>query len=285
MGERLAHRVERRLRAAVAVGEAEVPIVDVEAAAVPLVGPREHEGARAACLERGPDLPVEHLRLHFLAVPPAVQPDLGHHQGPVAGDVLEPRQVGRERPLRLQVDVEGHEVEERELEVLRRREVDVGDEALGVLLLGCAVEAVQEALDRAAAVPAHDRRGDLVADGVGHDGRVAGARPDPIADASLDRPGAFTLVEEGHVLLPREADHDHQAVPLGGVQKPARWHGVGAQRVQAVTGHLREVGLDHRGIRVVAAGIVRAERPVGRTLDEDLLLFPQEELAPDVRTR
>ena len=59
----------------------------------------------------------------------AVEPDLAHQQRPVAGEVLQPREVRLEaRSLRLEVDVEADEVEERQLQVLGRRVVDVGDE-------------------------------------------------------------------------------------------------------------------------------------------------------------
>ena len=111
------------------------------------------------------------------------------------------------------------------------------------------------------------------------------ARAHPLADPLLDRPRALAVVQEGHVLLPGQPDHDHQPVPLRGVEQPAWRDRVGAQRVEAVPGHRREVGLDHARIGVVAAGVVRAERAVGHALDEDLPLFPQEELTPDVRTR
>ena len=56
-------------------------------------------------------------------------------QRPVAGDVLEPREVGLELRARLEEHVEADEVDERQLEVLGARVVDVGDERARVLLL------------------------------------------------------------------------------------------------------------------------------------------------------
>ena len=99
LAEGLAHGDERGLGPSVSPGEPEIPVVDVVAAAVPLVGPREDERAGAAGPERRPHLPVERRRLHALAVPAAVEPDLGHDQRAVAGEVLQPRQVGLE-PVR-----------------------------------------------------------------------------------------------------------------------------------------------------------------------------------------
>ena len=143
LGEGLADRRERRLRRAVAVDEAEVPVVDVEAAAVPLVGPGEDEHARAAGGEGGAHLPVERARLGAFGVAQRVEADLGDEQRAVARDVLEPGQVRLELRARLEVDVEADEVEERQLEVLGGRVVDVGDERVRVLVLGRVVEALR----------------------------------------------------------------------------------------------------------------------------------------------
>src|SRR5581483_4447136 len=63
VGEGVADGRERRLRRPLAVDEPEVPVVDVAAAAVPLVGPGEDEGARAAGGERRAHLPAEPVRL------------------------------------------------------------------------------------------------------------------------------------------------------------------------------------------------------------------------------
>ena len=79
LGEGAPDRLERLLRLALAVDEPEGPVVDLEAAAVPLVGPGEHERARAAGGERGAHLPVERARLRGLAVPERVEAGLGEH--------------------------------------------------------------------------------------------------------------------------------------------------------------------------------------------------------------
>ena len=68
LGECAPHRVERRLRRTVGAREPETPVLDVVALPVPLVGPREHEGARASVGERRPHLPVHRTRLRLLAV-------------------------------------------------------------------------------------------------------------------------------------------------------------------------------------------------------------------------
>ena len=74
IGECGAHGCQRRLRAAITAGEAKIPVVDLGATAVPLVGPGVHKGARAAGGERSANLPIQRARLSLLAVPTAVQP-------------------------------------------------------------------------------------------------------------------------------------------------------------------------------------------------------------------
>src|SRR2546422_3333306 len=88
--------------------------------AVPLVGPREHEHAATPGGERRSHLPVERARLATLAVAQGVQAQLAHEERPVPSDVLQARQVRLEAVLRLEVDVEADEVEERQPEVLGR---------------------------------------------------------------------------------------------------------------------------------------------------------------------
>ena len=57
-----------------------------------------------------------------VAVAAAVEPDLRHEQRPVAGEVLQAGEIGLEPLARLEIDVEADEVEERQLEVLGRRD-------------------------------------------------------------------------------------------------------------------------------------------------------------------
>src|SRR5215472_8590595 len=80
-------------RLAVARGEPKFPILDLVAAAKPLVGPREHKHSGASTGEDGPRLPFEHSCLSCLSVADAVETDLGHEQRPLTGKVLQPRNV------------------------------------------------------------------------------------------------------------------------------------------------------------------------------------------------
>ena len=185
---------------------------------MPFVGPGEDERTRAARRERGRDLPAERGRLAVFAVSAAVEPDLGHHERTVLRHVLQTSEIGVEPVALLEKDVETHKVEEGQLEIFRRRVVDVGDESLGVLGLGRAVQSLEEGLNAPAAVPTHDRRRDLVSDRVTENRGVADARPHALAHPLLDRACTAGVVEEGDVLLPRHSDHHVEALSLGRVE-------------------------------------------------------------------
>jgi hypothetical protein len=103
--------MQSRLRLAVATHESELPVLDVLTAAMPLVRPCVHEGPGAPGCERRADLPVENLRLAHLAVAYAVEAQLRHEQRTLAGQVLEPGQVGLEPIALLEVDVHADDVE------------------------------------------------------------------------------------------------------------------------------------------------------------------------------
>ena len=202
LGERLPDRAQRGLGRPVDPREAEGPVLHVVALPVPLVGPGEHEDAGTAGGERAPHLPGERARLDALVVAEAVKPELAHEERSVPGEILETGQVGLEPVLRLEVDVEAHEVEAGQLEVFRRGVVHVRHEPAGVLLLDRPVEPLEVALDPSAAQPARHRRRDLVAEGVAQERRMTGALPDLRADQRLDlRHVLLPIDEEAEILL------------------------------------------------------------------------------------
>ena len=134
------------------------------AAAPPFVGPRERHRAARAFLERGADVHRGDRRLAVFAFADAVGARFGEQQRLVAGDVLQPREVGAQLGFAVQVDVERADVEEREIEKLGRRKVDVGEQAVRRRGLRVVVEVAQEALDAQPAVPADDAGRNLVAE-------------------------------------------------------------------------------------------------------------------------
>ena len=224
--------------------------------------------------------------MQVLPVAPAVQPDLAHHHGALACKGVQACEVRLKALLGLEVHVEAHEVEEVEPEILGRRVVDVGDEALGIFVLGGAVQPLEVALDPAAAEPARYGRGDLVTDGITQQGGVSRARPHAGPDQGLDVGGVSALVrQEPDVALHRKPDHDAQVVALRGVEQPARRHAIGADGVDPVRRHEREVPLHDGGLGDLSAVGAGAEGAVGHAPDVELFVPDEEELAPRARPR
>src|SRR5690606_30397145 len=102
-----------------------------------------------------------------------------------------------------------------------------------ILLPRRPAEPLEEALDPPRTVPADDARGDLVPDCPGEERRVPRALGDAGADPPCDRSGAAPLVEEGDVLLPREAGQHAEPVSRRAVEEPERRRGVRPDRVRA----------------------------------------------------
>jgi hypothetical protein len=207
VGEGARHDVGRRLGATLPIDQAEGPVVHVEAAAPPLVGPGERDGAARAFLERRPNVHGGDRRLPVLALTDAVGARFGQQQRRVTGDVLQPCQVGAQLGFAMQVDVEGADVEEGEIEKLGRREVDVGEQAFRRDLLRRPVQPPQKSLDAKAAVPPHDPRRNLIAERKHQHGRVIAELADLLHDLPPDRVPQPAIVEESDVLRPRQADH------------------------------------------------------------------------------
>src|ERR687897_3758799 len=103
-----------------------------------------------------PSAPARRARLTDLAVPATVETDLREEQRAVTGQVVESREIRIESRRMLEVDVEADEIDEREIEILRRRIVHVGHERARVLGAHHRGEAAEEALDGGAAMPADD---------------------------------------------------------------------------------------------------------------------------------
>jgi hypothetical protein len=130
---------------------------------------------------------------------------------------VKPAEIRVEAFLGFEIDVERNEVDARP-EILRRRIVHVRDETPGILCLHRPKEPVEEALHRLPAMPADDRRRNLVANGIAEHCGVAGTGSHALAHATLDVIPALRIVEEGDVLLPRQPNHDAQPEPRSRVE-------------------------------------------------------------------
>ena len=179
----------------------------------------------------------------------AVGARLGEQQRLVAGDVLQAREIGAQLGLAVQVDVERADVEEREIEKLGRRKIDVGEQALGRCALGVLVQRAEEPLDAHAAVPADDAGGiSLPSANSEHGGVIAElanlARRSRVRIVALQR----AIVEKRDVLRPRQPDHDAQAV-CARLRRAGRGAAAcrRADRVDAELRHQAEVFGDLRG--------------------------------------
>ena len=180
--------------------------------------------------------------------------------------------------MRFQVDVEAHEIEERQIEILGRGIVHVGDESLRVFVPHNSGEALEVALHAVAAEPASQRRGDFVAERVAQQRGMAGAGAHFGADQCLDVGRAAPIDQIPDVLLSREADHDVEAVALGDVEQRAGRHRMGnADGGDPIGRHGREVPLHHREIVVLAAVGGRGEGAVGDPTDVEFLVADEQE--------
>ena len=215
--------------------------MDVEPAAPPLVGPRERDRAACAFLERRADVHRRDSRLPILALADAVGASLGEQQRLVASDVLQPCQVRAQIGFAVQVDVERADVEEREIEKLSGRKVDVRQQRIGRGRLRVFVQAAQEVFDADIAVPPHDAGRNLVAERHhqhrGMAAELAHLRNDVAPDSRCELP----VVEKRHVLGPGQAGHDPQAVTRGFVEKISARRRVRADGIDADVRHEAEV--------------------------------------------
>src|SRR3954469_24633735 len=110
-------RIQRRLRATESIRQPEIPVVDVVAAAMPLVCPGEDNRPGAAPLEHRPELALDGLCLLVQPVSPTVEPELCEQQRAVTHDVVKPRHVRLQLARTLEEDVEAGEVEKGQLQV------------------------------------------------------------------------------------------------------------------------------------------------------------------------
>ena len=125
---------ERGPRRPITPGETEVPSIDRFTCHPPVVGPREHAGAGHAALAGHSQRVVDEFSLDQLAdrIPFGVRAQLADDQWPVAGQVLEARQVTAQSGGLLEEDVEHDKVESLGVKVFGGGIVPVGPEHPGI---------------------------------------------------------------------------------------------------------------------------------------------------------
>ncbi len=250
---------QRRLRVPLPIGQTEIPIRNVIAATVPFIRPGKDKRAGTPPRKDRADLPLEHVRLSVLSVATTVESDLPHEHRTVTRHVLQTRQVGLKAFLRLEVHIEAHQVQERQLQVLRGGIVHVRDQPFGVLILGHLVQAFKVLFHTAVPIPTDDRGRNLIANRIAQDGRVASAGSHAGTEACFDTTGALLVIEKRHMLFPRQPHHHPQPVTLCRIKQPARWYRIGADGIQAVFRHLGKVTLYYVEVVVLVAIRIRTK--------------------------
>ncbi len=241
LGKRRGHGRGRRLRAAGTIDQAEGPVVDRMAAAPPFIGPRERHRAGGTFLEGGADVHRGDLGLARHALSDAVGARLGEQERLLPGDVLQPGEIRAQLRFAMQVDIEGADVQERQVEKFGRREVHIREQCIRHRILGALEQRAEKPLDTQAPVPADDSGWDLVAQREQGDRgmfpELANLGDDLFRDGSVR--GA--IVEKRHVLHPGDAHHHTQPVAAGLVEQLQPRGRVEADGIDAEGCHLPEV--------------------------------------------
>ena len=244
--EDLRDRLQSRLRTTRGIDQPECPVADGVAAAPPFVGPGKRDRATGSRGKCRPKLHRGQRRLSIDALAHAVGAGFCHQQWFVAGDVLQTREIRAQVALPMQIHVERDHVDKRQVEILGRRVVDVGEQTVGRDRLGVVIELEQKSFDTLGAQPAHDAGGDFIAEREQQHRRMRRQRAHIRHDVAPDRAGHVPVVEERDMVRPRQAHHDAQAVLLGQIKDAPVRHRVGPDRVHAGATHQREVLSDAR---------------------------------------
>jgi hypothetical protein len=114
---------------------------------------------------------------------------------------------------------------------------------------------------------------------------MAGDASGSVTHLLADLPYHPAVVEERHVLGPREPHHDEEPVLGGEVQQPARRRRIGPDRGQAGGPHHLEVPVDDVGLGIVRSVPSGSEGPIGHAGQVGLPAIRVEEAARDCRPR
>jgi hypothetical protein len=244
------------------------------AAAPPFVGPRECDGPAGALGKRRANLKRCQFRLAFDSFANAIGAGFSQQQREMTGHVLQAREISPEVHLAMEVDIEGADIEKRQVEIFRRRKVHVGEQAVRRHRFALVIQFVQELLDACLSMPAHDSRRNLVAERKHQDRWVTTQLRDRGDDALPDTALRLGVIEERDMLRPRDPDHDAQTGARSLVENRAAGYSVGANRVDGVRAHQRKIFDDLLQRREVFAFCVGCKRSVRDALR--YVLFPSD---------
>src|SRR5262249_39338598 len=103
--------------------------------------------------------------------------------------------------FRMQIDVERHQIEKRELEVFGGRVIHICEKGSWIFGLSGPIELAKELLDFGCAVPSDNRSGNFVSNGVAQDRRMSSARSNLRTHAVDNVICKLCIVEKCHVLF------------------------------------------------------------------------------------
>jgi hypothetical protein len=258
-----------RFQAPLPIDEPELPVVDVGAATPPFIGPRKCDRAARPFLERGANVHRGDLGLARVSLTNGIGAGFGEQQRLVSGDVLQSREIGPQIGFVVQVDVEGVQIEERQIEKLRRRKIHVREQGVRHSRFRLLIKAAEEPFDPQTAVPPNDARRNLVAEREQRDRRMTAQLPYPGDGVLPDVMLQPAIVEKRDVLGPGQPHHHAQTLARSLVEQFSTRRGVRADRVDAEPCHQTEVFSDLLRPGVLVAGRVGREGAVGDALDEE----------------
>ena len=80
-------------------------------------------------------------------MPLAIKTNFGEQQRLITCKILQTSKIRLHSLAVLQKNVKANEIQKAEVEIFRRRKIDVGDQSLRILSLGCAIKSLDESLD------------------------------------------------------------------------------------------------------------------------------------------
>ncbi len=185
----------------------------------------------------------------------------------------------------MQIQVETNEINRRRPEVFRSGKVGVSAQALRIDPLRFDHQFIKEPGCLFGARPAHDIRGNLIADAEGEHAGVAAASAHRFPDRFLRLLPPFSPVQKTHVLRPRDVHQHAQASLQSHLQEPARRYRIDTDDVRSQLHDPGEIlrGLFGRGKRLPCR--VQRKGAVSDSFYKELGFTQTEEFAVNANTR
>ena len=116
------------------------------------------------------ELPTKSFRLKRVSLADGIDTDLGKNQRPIAGQVVQVRQVATEVFFPMKINIEGQKVGKIGFEVFRGRKISIAYQRFRIDALDTIHQFTKKSANFVAAVPADDFRWNFVADQISKHG-------------------------------------------------------------------------------------------------------------------